>query len=371
MSNLIKGISDYQHHVGGLLTRRAIQKSEGFRDAISLIDSCPLPTTLDLIFFLRSYRLSQLASKVLRRTFSKRMYRRFGSYDFSLVHSHYSYEIDKQAEAILEYLKVPMVWTVHAVPSGNHQVSQQLNRFNAISKRHQDSVSVVAVSEIVKKSVESFCPDVKVQLIYNAAEVDDFRYTDRLGFLRRQGIQHPKPFVVCSVGRLNPEKGIEYLIKAASKVVLENDDAIFIHLGEGHLRSKLLNLVEKRGLKDRFFLLGHKTDVARYLRISDLFILPSLNEAFGLSLLEALTLGLPSVVSNVGGIPEVTNPNCSIFVPAADDRSIAEAIIKLINEPGKLLHMGAEALEQSKKFSMNRMISDYRSLYKKRLEGTC
>ena len=367
MSNLMNGLSEYEHYVGGLLTQRAILKSERFPEKITLIDNCAIPTTLDVIHVFRSYRLSQLASKVLKPTFASRMYRTFRPYDVGLVHSHFSIDIDLQAKAVLEHLRIPMVWTAHSVALPTGEVSQQLKRFNAICKRYHNQVSVVAVSNDVKRSVELLCPDAKIQVIYNSVVVDENQRIGRLEFLRRQGIRHPDPFIVCSVGRLNPEKGIEYLVRAASKVVAENNSVIFIHLGEGYLKPKLQKLVEGLGLKDRFHFLGHKTDVGAYLGLSDLFILPSLNEAFGLSLLEALTAGLPSIVSNVGGIPEVTSPNCSIFVPPADDSSITEAILKLIVDPQKLRKMSAAALEQSKKFSMTGMISDYRSLYRKLL----
>ncbi len=97
--------------------------------------------------------------------------------------------------------------------------------------------------------------------------------------------------------------------------------------------------------------------------MSDIFALPSLNEAFGLSLLEALTVGLPSVVSNVGGIPEVTNDSCSVFVPPGNSHSLAKAVIELFQNKNKLANMRVEAVKQSSKFSLSQMLSKYTSVY--------
>ena len=128
---------------------------------------------------------------------------------------------------------------------------------------------------------------------------------------------------------------------------------------------KLIGLIDKLNLKNKFFFLGYTKNIHDFLNSLDIFVLPSITEGFSLSTVEAISCGLPVVVTRCGGPEEIVTENLNgIIVKTHSENELAKAILKLINiESEKLRSMKEEARVAAKKFSINEMISAYTILY--------
>lgn len=168
-----------------------------------------------------------------------------------------------------------------------------------------------------------------------------------------------------TVAELHPVKGLSYAIEAI-KIVRKNYPTLrYLILGDGQTREALEMQITESGLEHTVFLLGHVKDAPQYGKAYDLFLLPSLSEAFGIALLEAGLAELPVIASNVGGIPEIiTNNETGVLVPPKNPDAIAAAIDSLLaNEP--LRYKLGQTLEKrvQKEFSIERLAHDTFALY--------
>lgn len=172
-------------------------------------------------------------------------------------------------------------------------------------------------------------------------------------------------FVCATVGRLVPVKGHTYLIKAIQKVVKVIPEAKFLFVGDGELKPKLSEEIKSYDLQRNVFLLGARSDIATILSCINVFLLPSLNEGFGMVLIEAMAARKPVIATNVGGVPEVIiNGTTGILVPPEDPEAFSSAIIKLYNNPEMSLEMGLAGYERAKKlFNIETTVHELEELY--------
>lgn len=137
-----------------------------------------------------------------------------------------------------------------------------------------------------------------------------------------------------TVSELHPIKGIPYSIDAIALLKEEYPNLKFYIIGEGEQRALIEKQITKRRLEDQVHLAGFIDDAKTYFRAFDIFVLSSLSEAFGYSLIEAGLAGIPVIATKVGGIPEVVD-EAGILVPPKNGRAIADAIKSLIDTPEK------------------------------------
>jgi glycosyltransferase involved in cell wall biosynthesis len=157
----------------------------------------------------------------------------------------------------------------------------------------------------------------------------------------QEGKKRGPVFVIGSVGRLSVEKGNIYLLKALNH--LKGFDFECLIAGDGPSRSQLEAYVRDNGLRDRVRFLGFRANVAEIMQQLDVLVLPSLNEALGLSIVEACRLKTVVIASDVGGIPEVIQDAVSgLLVPAKDEQKLAEKIAYIHQHPEEARKM-AEA----------------------------
>ena len=170
-------------------------------------------------------------------------------------------------------------------------------------------------------------------------------------------LPHQAP-VVGNVAALVPHKGQRHFVEAAALVVRKVPDARFVIAGEGELRPTLERLIKERHLEKHVFLAGFRPDVLSLHKAFDIFVMSSITEGLGTSLLDAMAAGKPIVATTTGGIPEVVvDGETGFLVPPRDDRAMAEAIVTLLKDSAQRAQMGAAGLARAQsKFSAERML---------------
>lgn len=169
-----------------------------------------------------------------------------------------------------------------------------------------------------------------------------------------------------TVGRLDPVKLHDVLIRAFKVVHDSFPAAILVIVGEGSKRSELEGLIKNLSLTDAVFLCGHKENALRYMQAFDIFAFPSYSESFGFAVAEAGLAALPVVASNVGGIPEIiTDGEQGLLVKRANVEALSGALIKLISEPALRTQFGNKLKEKIlRDFTKERMIEKTFALYR-------
>ena len=171
--------------------------------------------------------------------------------------------------------------------------------------------------------------------------------------------------VVGSVGRLMPEKGHEYLIKAATRVIEKYGPVNFLLIGEGLLEQQLKQQAEKLDLCQYVHITGYVPELNPYIEAIDIGVMPSIFEGLGLALLEFMALGIPTVTSSVPCFLEVIIDRESGLIASLDDEdSLADHILELLCDPERASAMGQAALERVRShFSIERLAGDMMDLY--------
>jgi len=180
---------------------------------------------------------------------------------------------------------------------------------------------------------------------------------------KRYGLKNEK--IVLFVGRLFPYKGLEYALKAMKIVVKEFPDTRFVIFGYGELMNKLKKLSDKLGLRKKVLFTGTLPDLERntFYKMCDIFILPSINrgEAFGVSMLEAMTFSRPIVSTDIkfSGVNFVNiNNKTGFVVKIKDEKQLAEAIIKLLSNEELRKRFGREARKRVLKYFDKMLMSE-------------
>ena len=190
---------------------------------------------------------------------------------------------------------------------------------------------IFCVSEYTRvKFINNYAaaPD-SVSVVYNAVNQEEYKkYREK--FQIKNAEVH-RSINLISVAALIPEKGIQYLVKACAELSEIGMEYNLLIIGEGPYRSQLEDLVHELNVQEKVEFLGTRNDVPNLLSAGDIMIVPSVwEEAFGFTILEAMSIGVPLIVSNVGGIPELVSHNFNgLVVEKASSEQIKNAIIQL------------------------------------------
>lgn len=172
--------------------------------------------------------------------------------------------------------------------------------------------------------------------------------------------------VLLSVGRLDEQKGLRFLLESIPVLAAEHDDVHWLLAGKGPLEGWLLQRIQELGLADRIHLAGFRTDVASLMRASTALVLPSLWEGMPNVVLEALSAGLPVVATRVEGVEDLVTPGVTGWlVPAGDAGALGRAQAEVLGAHERLAEMGRKGQELVvREYTWERMISRYDALYR-------
>ena len=205
----------------------------------------------------------------------------------------------------------------------------------------------------------------KIRVLHNAVDVDRFATARRDREHLFPGTNAHSKLIAVVANMYSRVKGHTCLISAASSVCRDFPEAIFVLIGDGKERASLEEHVRQGGLEKNVLFLGSRSDVPELLACCDLFVLPSEAEALPNALLEAMAAGLPVVATSVGGIPEIITDGVSgVLVPAKNPHALAEAILRILQDPRFAKELSRAAQETARaQFGFDRLLAELEQLY--------
>jgi glycosyltransferase involved in cell wall biosynthesis len=243
---------------------------------------------------------------------------------------------------------------------------------NAFSKwKHRQVDMFICASEAIRLMlVADGFPAERTLTVHEGIDLEHVVAAPPVNLHEALWLPHHAP-IVGSVAALVPHKGQRHLIEAAHLVVQQIPDARFVILGEGELREHLEKLVKEYHLEKHVLLPGFRTDILGCIKAFDLFVMSSVTEGLGTSLLDAMACSKAIIATRAGGIPEVVDDGMTgLLVGARDHHAMAAAIVRLLNDDGERRRMGAAGLTRLReRFTLERMVAGTAALYE-RLAGT-
>ncbi|NPA33933.1 MAG: N-acetyl-alpha-D-glucosaminyl L-malate synthase BshA [Chlorobi bacterium] len=232
--------------------------------------------------------------------------------------------------------------------------------------------AITAVSKFLKSEmVKNFkIPQQRIQVIYNFINTTQHNkeYCQKAQYLDqwRRFLAPRNEFLICHISNFRPLKRIDILLKAFKQVIDNGLNARLVLVGDGPERQNMELLARELKLEDKALFLGVQEDIRDILCISDLFVLTSESESFGLVLLEAMAMGCPVVASNTGGIPEVVRDGIEgLLCPVNDTKAFADAIMKILTNPELHQKLVDNAIKRARDFDTSKIVPQYEQLYRK------
>jgi len=280
----------------------------------------------------------------------------------AVIHAHEFY-MSAIGAAVSRWTGVPLVITVH----GKSYYPDRWRRRAIYRLAAAQATEVVAVSQDLQRA---FCgttgaPVNHVRVIYNGVDwIPLLRARREPLLLESLGIPANAP-IVGTIGNLYPVKGHIHLVRAAHTIIRKRPGTHFLIFGRGAEQDLLRSEARTLGIDHRIHLLGYRDDAVKWLGSMDVFTLPSVSEGLPLSLLEAMAAGIPTVITEVGGMPEVVRDGLTgCIVPPRNPDALASKILYLLENPAMAAEIGAAARNWVREvFSRDRMLREYRSLY--------
>lgn len=333
--------------------------------------SSNLPARLDItnpnIFFhkvnVQTYPLFQYQPYDI--ALSSMIYRVVNLYKLDLLHAHYAIPYAYAAFTAKQMLKeegkdIPLVTTLHGTditlvgqhPSYKHAVEFSINQ----------SDTITSVSESLKKdTLQIFNIKKEIKVITNFIDNTEF---DEFNACSRKQFAKDDEKILIHVSNLRPVKRIIDVLEIFKDVEKHVKSKLII-IGEGPDMEKVNEFLEKNpNLINKIRLLGKVNDLYRILQLSDVFLLPSEQESFGLAALEAMAAQTPVISSNAGGIPEVNiQGETGYLAEIGNVKAMSNYAIKLLSNDELLLEMKRNAKKQAIKFDLKNILPLYEQMY--------
>lgn len=250
------------------------------------------------------------------------------TYNFDIIHSHdwLTYPAGMHAKNVLGK---PLVLHVHATDfdRSRGKVNPTVYRIEKDGMDHADHI--ICVSNLTRQTViEKYHQNPnKVTTVHNAVEPLS------ADILALDPEKHIKGKVVTFLGRITMQKGPEYFVEAAARVLEKTKDIHFVMAGSGDMMERMIYLAAEKGISDRFHFTGFLKgkQVYEMLKRSNVYVMPSVSEPFGISPLEAMQCGIPTIISKQSGCAEILDK--TVKVDYWDIDAMADAIYGICKYP--------------------------------------
>lgn len=264
----------------------------------------------------------------------------------------------------------------------SRQYADFMYKYNLKLKQVLDKISshgvghIIACSDAAKETLINYerVDPRKITVIYNGTSINKFRLQNiKQRQLIRDNLKVVDNIVLTFTAHLRPEKGHQYLLEAISKIKSQYPNIILLLIGEGVLRNELQEKTRQLNIEENVRFLGYRADIPDLLSATDIYVHSSVNEGFGIAIIEAMAVGLPVVATNVGGIPEIViNGVNGILVSPENPQALADAIKDLIDNPDKRKRLAEKARQHVEvTFTNNIMAKEYIGIYSKLVKNHC
>ncbi len=256
---------------------------------------------------------------------------------FDIIHSHdwLTYPAGIHAKSVTGK---PLVIHVHATDFDRSRGNVNPDVYRIEKDGMDNADHIICVSNLTRNTVinKYYQDPRKVSTVHNAVDPVSQAIKDI------EPIRNCQQKVVTFLGRITMQKGPEYFVEAAYKVLQKTDNVRFVMAGSGDMMNAMIRLAAKRGIADRFHFPGFQKglDVYKMLKSSDVYIMPSVSEPFGISPLEAMQVGVPSIISKQSGCAEILNN--VIKTDYWDIDAMADAIYSIITYPAMYEYLRVE-----------------------------
>ena len=278
---------------------------------------------------------------------------------FDVIHSHdwLTYPAGIHAKQVSGK---PLVIHVHATDYDRSRGNVNPTVFGIEKDGMNQADHIITVSEHTRRTViekYGISPD-KVSTVHNAVEPlpEDYLKIEKTP---------RKEKIVTFLGRITMQKGPEYFVEAAAMVLKKVHNVRFVMAGGGDMMEKMIRLAARRGISDRFHFIGflRGKEVYEMYKNSDVFIMPSVSEPFGIAPLEAMQMGVPSIISKQSGCAEILSN--VIKVDYWDVNEMANAIYSIITYPAMFRQLQERGLEEVGQIVWKKAGTKVINIYKK------
>ena len=278
---------------------------------------------------------------------------------YAIPHAYAGYMAKQMLKS--EGIKIPMVTTLHGTDItlvGNHPFYKTAVCFS-INK----SDVVTSVSQNLKEETYSLF-DIKkdIHVIPNFIELDKLKNVSNIA-TNRSVIAYEKEKIITHISNFRKVKRIPDVIEIFYKIQLIIPSKLMM-VGDGPEKEAAENLCYKLGISDKVIFFGNSNEIDKILSFTDLFLLPSETESFGLAALEAMAWGVPVISSNTGGLPEVNFDGISgCLSDVGNTQEMAQNAIKILENEETLLKFKSSAKTIAKQFDIKNIVTLYENLY--------
>ena len=294
------------------------------------------------------------------------------AHNIELLHVHYAiphaYAGYMAQQMLLEEgIKIPMVTTLHGTDItlvGNHPFYKPAVTFSI-----NNSDAVTSVSESLKQdTLNHFTIKRPIEVIPNFIDLSKMGQQD--GPCERNAMAEPHERIITHVSDLRPLKRLTDVIEIFDQI-LEQCPARLVIVGDGPDKDRAKALIEQKGIKSKVQFMGNSDEVHKILCLTDLFLLPSEIESFGLAALEAMACRVPVISTNAGGLPEVNKHGFSGYLSDVGDvDAMAKNALSILKDDKTLDQFKDQARAQAQSFAIELIVPQYERLYAKTIAET-
>lgn len=283
---------------------------------------------------------------------------------YAIPHAYAGYMAKKMLKE--QGIKIPMVTTLHGTDItlvGNHPFYKPAVSF---SINHSDIVTSVS-QDLKDETYRLFDIKREIYVIPNFIEIDKNKI-DKNSDCHRSMMATEKQKIVTHISNFRKVKRIPDIIRIFNEIQKEIPSKLMM-VGDGPERPRAEQLCQELGISDKVIFFGNSNEISEILCFSDLFLLPSETESFGLAALEAMSSGVPVISTNTGGLPEVNRDGYSGYLGNVGDiQYMAEKAISILKDDKVLLEFKENALKVAQEFDIQNIMPMYERLYEKALK---